>query len=135
MFNFPDPKTKDPRAHRWQRIMEIIPGTLTWFTLVGMFLFSFFLPVYVAIFIVAFDIYWIYRTIFIAYYSVEGYNRLKEGKQIDWWERCQNIENPQKYAAMIRERMKQLKESLAGCDLCSRKERRIVKKEIKRNNE
>ncbi len=132
MFVFPDPKTKEPRAHYWQRVMEIIPGTLTWVTILGMFFFSFFLPVYVAIFIIIFDIYWIYRTVFIAYYSVEGYNRLKQGKEIDWWERCQNISDPEKYVKMIAERVAQMKESLAGCDICSRKERRIVKKEIAR---
>ncbi len=134
MFNFPDPKTTVPKERRWQRVMEIIPGTLTWFTLLGMFFFSFFLPVYVAIFIIAFDIYWIYRTIFIAYYSVEGYQRLKAGKEIDWWERCQNITYPEKYALMIAERIKQMKESLQGCALCSRKEKKIVKRAIAKDS-
>ncbi len=133
MFAFPDPKTKDPRAHRWQRIMEVIPGILTWITILGMFFFSFVFPVYIAIFIIIFDIYWIYRTIFIAYYSVEGYQRLREGKQIDWWERCQNISQPEKYAAIIAERIKQMKESLTGCGACSLKEKRIIKKEIRRS--
>ena len=130
MFNFPDPKTKNPAAHHWQRFMEIVPGTLTWFTLIGMFVFSFLFPVYVAIFIIVFDIYWIYRTIFIAYYSVEGYNRLRQGKKIDWWERCQNISDPDKYVEMLSGKIYQLEESLQGCEICSWKERRIVKKEI-----
>jgi len=92
MFDFPDPKTKDKKERKWQRLMEIIPGFLTWATIFGMFVFSFILPVYVAIFVILFDIYWIFRTIFIAYYSVEGYRKLKKGTQIDWWERCQNIQ-------------------------------------------
>ncbi|MFA7319356.1 MAG: hypothetical protein WC022_02045 [Parcubacteria group bacterium] len=134
MFNFPDPKTKDPSQRRWQRVLEIIPGTLTWFTLLGMFIFSFLLPVYVAVFIIAFDIYWIYRTIFIAYYSVEGYNRLKEGKKIDWWERCQNITYPEKYMEMIAARIKQMKESLVGCKVCSRSERKIIRQTIAKDS-
>jgi hypothetical protein len=133
MFEFPNPKTKDPRERKWQRALEMIPGTLTWFTLIGMFVFSFFLPVYVAIFIIAFDIYWIYRTFFIAYYSVEGYRKLSEGKKIDWWERCQNIMQPEKYAQVIEDRVEKMKESLANCGIFSSGERSILKKEIQKN--
>ena len=134
MFEFPDPKTKNPKQHRVQRILEVIPGILTWFTLIGMFLFSFLLPVYVAIFIILFDIYWIYRTIFIAYYSVEGYRKLKKGTEIDWWERCQNIMDPEKFLKIIKERILEMNNSLKEKGL-SRKERKIIKKELKRCKE
>lgn len=134
MFKFPNPKTKDPKQHRIQRVLEVIPGILTWFTLIGMFLFSFLLPVYVAIFIIIFDIYWIYRTVFIAYYSVAGYRKLKKGKEIDWWERCQNIMNPEKYLKILKNRVSKMKDSLKEGGL-SRKEVKIIKKEIKRCEE
>jgi len=49
MFNYPDPRTTDSRGHRLQRIFEVIPGFVTWFTLIGMFVFSFWLPVWVAV--------------------------------------------------------------------------------------
>ncbi len=130
MFNFPDPKTTKPKERRIQRILEVIPGILTWITLIGMFVFSFLLPVYVAVFIIVFDIYWIYRTIFIAYYSVDGYHNLKKGKEINWWERCQNIMNPQKYKEIIENRILNMKESLQESNDFSRKERKIIKKEI-----
>jgi hypothetical protein len=133
MFSFPDPKTKIYSERRWQRNLEIIPGLLTWITIFGMIAFSYIFPVYVALFIITFDIYWIYRTIFIAYYSVEGYRKLKEGKEIDWWERCQNIMEPGKYAETIDQRLKLMKESLNKCPACARKERSILKREISRN--
>lgn len=131
MFNFPDPKTKDPREKKIQRILEIIPGTLTWITLIGMFVFSFLLPVWVSIFIILFDIYWIFRTIFIAYYSVQGYKKLAQGKKIDWWERCQNVSDPQKYTQIIREKINRLESGLRENGM-RRKERKMVKGEIKR---
>ncbi|MFA6159606.1 MAG: glycosyltransferase family 2 protein [Parcubacteria group bacterium] len=130
MFNFPDPKTTDPKKRRIQRMLEVIPGILTWTTLIGMFIFSFLLPVYVAIFIIVFDIYWIYRTIFIAYYSVVGYKKLRAGKEIDWWERCQNIMNPDKYAKIIDERISNMSKSLTESNELPRKEKKILKKEI-----
>lgn len=130
MFIFPDPKTTDSKKRRVQRILEVIPGILTWTTLIGMFVFSFILPVYVAIFIIVFDIYWIYRTIFIAYYSVAGYKKLKEGKEINWWERCQNIMDPDKYAKIIYERILNMSKSLIESNGLSIKEKKILKKEI-----
>jgi len=135
MFNFPDPKTQNPRERKWQRTLEIIPGFLTWVTLIGMFVFSFWLPVYVAIFIIIFDIYWIYRTIFISYYSVEGYRKLREGKKIDWWERCQNTMNPEKYAVAISQRINNMKKDSKEFIKISRKEKKILRKEIKHNQD
>lgn len=114
--------------------MEIIPGVLMWFTLIGMFVFSYWFPVEMAVFIIAFDIYWIYRSIFITYYSVIGYQKLKDGERVDWWERCQSIMHPEKYAAMITERLSEMKKSLAEGGF-KFGERRTLKKEIARQEE
>jgi hypothetical protein len=134
-FNFPDPKTKDPKERRKQRILEVIPGILTWATIFGMFVLSFLVPIWVAIFVIMFDIYWIYRTIFIAYYSVQGYRKLARGKKIDWWERCQNISNPENYQMLIREKIKKMAESLKFRNGMKFREKRILRKEIKRQEE
>lgn len=131
MFKFPDPKTNEPKERKIQRILETIPGILTWMTIVGMFVFAYFLPVYVAIFIIVFDVYWIMRTIFIAYYSIKGYQKLKAGRNIDWWDRCQNISNPYKYCKLIEERVDNMQKSLEeGSEMKSR-ERKMLKKQIK----
>jgi len=132
MFNFPNPKTTDPKEHRIQRILEVIPGILTWATLIGMFVLSFLLPIWIAVFIIIFDIYWIFRTIFIAYFSVEGYKKLKEGKRIDWWERCQNISNPANFEATLANRVAEMEISLKESGEMKHKERKVLKGEIKR---
>lgn len=133
MFQFPDPKTKDPKQWRLQRTLEVIPGTLTWLTIFGMFAMSFFLPIWVSVFIIAFDVYWIYRTIFITYYSVIAYRRLTKGKRIDWWERCQNIVNPQAYHQQLMARVESLAEEKR--ELHSFRQSRIVGHEIKKIKE
>jgi hypothetical protein len=132
MYYFPDPKTKNQKERRIQRILEVIPGILTWFTLLGMIVFSFLIPIWIAIFIILFDIYWIFRTIFIAFYSVQGYRRLKDGEKIDWWERCQNIHDPEKYLAIIKEKIGNMSYSIKEKSLMNFHERRILQKEIKR---
>ena len=109
MFVYPNPRTTIPHEHRLQRIFEIIPGTLTWLTLIGMFVFSFLLPVWIAVFIIAFDIYWLYRTIYISTYSILAYRKMKKHKLIDWMDTCRKINDPEKLLAEIGEKILRLK--------------------------
>lgn len=132
MFLFPNPKTTDQKERKVQRTLELIPGTLTWFTLLGMFFFSFFLPVYVAVFIIVFDIYWIFRTIFIAYYSVCGYRKLREGKEVDWWERCQNLARLSQYKEALREKIARMKDSLSESSEMTRRENNVLRRKMAR---
>jgi hypothetical protein len=108
-FAYPNPRTTDPHGRRLQRFFEVIPGILAWFTLIGMFVFSFLLPVWVAVFIIAFDIYWLYRTVYISTYSILAFRKMKKHKLIDWMETCRKIGDPEKYLAEIKEKKKALK--------------------------
>jgi hypothetical protein len=132
MYKFPDPKTKNRKERRIQRTLEVIPGIFTWLTILGMFVFSFFSPIWVATFVIVFDIYWIFRTIFIAYYSVDGYRKLQRGRNIDWWERCQNIVDPEKYSSEIKKKIDNMRDIIRNGEVVSFKERRIIKRETRR---
>lgn len=131
-FAFPDPKTKDPKARRIQRAIEMIPGFLTWTTLLGMIVLSFFLPVWAAMAVIIFDIYWIYKAFYISIFSVAGNYDVAEGKRINWWERCQNIAHPEVYSELLKERIKSMYASLSEMPLYHLRERHTVKKEIAR---
>jgi hypothetical protein len=109
MFAYPNPRTTDPYQHKLQRILEMIPGIITWFTLIGMFVFSFLIPVWVAVFIIAFDIYWLFRTVYISTYSILAFRKMKKHKLIDWMEICRKIGDPEKYLTEIKDRMTTLK--------------------------
>lgn len=104
-FKFPDPKTIEPHGKKIQRILEIIPAVLTWSTLIGMVVFSYFLPVWMAFLIIAYDIHWIHRVVFISYYSIKSYIQLLEGQKIDWFERCTHIGEPAEYVQEIAKRI------------------------------
>lgn len=129
MFNFPSPYPKEEKDKQAQRVLEVIPGILTWATLIGMPILSFLLPVWVSVFIIMFDIYWIHRTIFISTYSVSAYKKLSRGKNTDWWRRCQNIGNPEKYLEILSEKIDNLKKVLL--EDMSFSQKRKIKKEIK----
>jgi hypothetical protein len=109
MFSYPNPRTDNLYQHKLQRFFEVIPGILTWFTLIGMFVFSFLIPVWIAVFIIAFDIYWLYRTVYISTYSILAFRKMKKHKMIDWMEVCRKIKNPENFLAEINERIKNLK--------------------------
>jgi cellulose synthase/poly-beta-1,6-N-acetylglucosamine synthase-like glycosyltransferase len=113
-FIYPDPRTTDPHNHRLQRFFEVIPGALTWFTLIGMFVFSFWLPVWVAVFIIAFDIYWLYRTIYIAAYSIAAFRKMQCHKRIDWMEACRKLNDPENFFAEISDEYKKIKKEYSS---------------------
>jgi hypothetical protein len=128
IFKFPNPQTKDPREHKIQRRLEVIPAILTWTTLIGMIVFSIFVPMWVAVFIIAFDIYWIHRTIFISYYSIKAYNKLQRGQKINWLDRCSKVGEPEEYAQEIAKNIVDMKDML--CNLSGYKARSVLKKRI-----
>jgi len=132
-FVFPDPKTKNPKGHRIQRALEMVHGTLTWSTFIGMFVLSFFLPIWAAVFIILFEVFWIFRIIFISSYYVRAYFRLQEGKRTDWWERCQNIIHPEEYALKLQDKIEELKKTRKEILWYHWRQRWIVKKDLKKN--
>lgn len=100
-FNFPNPKTRLPEERRVQRVLEMIPGLLTWTTLLGMLGLSFFLPVWAAVVVILFDIYWIYRALYISLFSLQAQWSIVKAKRLHWLERCQEIQNPKEYMAAL----------------------------------
>lgn len=131
-FVFPDPKTTDPKKRRVQRAIEMIPGLLTWTTLLGMVVLSFFLPVWAAVLVIVFDIYWIHKAFYISLFSVAGNRDVAEGKRINWWERCQNVANPEAYSKMLKTRTKDMYASLREVPFFHIRERHTIRKEIER---
>ncbi len=127
-FVFPNPQTRDVKQKRIHRRLEIVPALLTWFTLIGMVVFSIFVPMWVAVFIIAFDIYWIHRTVFISYYSVKAYNKLQRGQKINWLDRCSKVGEPEEYIQEIAKRIVDMRDMLRS--LHKHKERKLLKKEI-----
>ncbi len=116
-FSFPDPRTTDPRKRRVQRILEIVPGVLTWSTLLGMFAASFFVPVWAAIFIIAFDLYWITRIVYVMYYSLRAHRFLQLGKAGDWLQRARLAHKPDELKLLLERQITQNRKLLRNPSL------------------
>lgn len=84
-----DLQGKDRRLYRF---FEILPGALSFTTLFGLIIMSYFQPVWVAFFIIAFDVYWLLLVIYLALYLVAAYRKLKKNAIIDWRAACQKLD-------------------------------------------
>lgn len=70
---------------RWfQRLLEIFPGGLSWTFLSLPIILSLLHPVWVAYFIIAFDLFWLIKSFRLAINLVRGYNRLHRAQKEDW---------------------------------------------------
>ncbi len=80
---------KDKGDRRLYRFFEIVPGFLAWGLLILLVVGSVVLPTPVAIFVIAFDIYWLTKVIYLALHQRSAYVRMKQYLKMDWWEKLQ----------------------------------------------
>ena len=79
---------------RWfYRLLEIAPGALTWLIILLPFYLSFSAPVVLAYFIIAFDIYWLLKSVRMSTNLIIAYRRYKNNKTVNWEQRAQDLNN------------------------------------------
>lgn len=66
------------------RLLEIFPGFLSWGTIIGTILLSFFAPIVAAYFIIAFDLYWFLKTIYLSVHLRHNWRRIRYNLALDW---------------------------------------------------
>jgi len=71
------------------KLLEIFPGALAWLTLGLLVFLSFWQPVWVAIFIIIFDCYWLCKTIFLYVHLQASFRRMRSNQKINWVEKLQ----------------------------------------------
>jgi len=69
---------------RTRRILEMLPGTMSWVVILFPLWGALFIPKVVAYFTVTFLIYWFYRSFVGAYLGIKGYFRIKQSEKINW---------------------------------------------------
>lgn len=73
------------------RLLEILPGLLSWGTIISVIVLSWKKPVWVAIFIILFDVYWLVKTIYLSFHLRMNWKRMKQNLKTDWYERLENM--------------------------------------------
>ena len=71
----------DKRVHR---ILEILPGTVAYSMILFLLVGGFIIPTTVAYFVLAYDIFWVYKSVTIAFTGTLAYLKIKAAKKMDW---------------------------------------------------
>ncbi|MFH1175202.1 MAG: glycosyltransferase family 2 protein [bacterium] len=87
---YPSPHPSNPKDKFLQRVFETIPGLLSWFTLTIAIVASFIWPIPAALFVIAFDLYWLIRAVYMSIYLVGAYMAKKKNEKIDWLSKLKN---------------------------------------------
>jgi hypothetical protein len=86
----------DPADRRLFRFLEMLPGLVSWLTIFLAILLSWQRPFLVAVFILAFDLYWLFRALYFSFHLHAGFRKMEEYKKIDWFSRVKQINDWQK---------------------------------------
>ena len=76
--------TEEKSNRKTQRLLEILPGLFSWSLILFPFWGSFFIPLAVAYYIIAFDVYWFYRSISNAVLALISYFKIRAYQKYDW---------------------------------------------------
>ena len=79
--------------HWFIRLLEMVPATLTWLCLLLPIILSLRWPIFVAYFIIAFDLVWLIKSVRLNYYLVLGYLRLHRNENLDWQTRLGDLDD------------------------------------------
>ena len=84
-----------------KRFLEILPGTVSWFLILFPVWGSFVVPQIVAYYIIAFSVYWFYRSMTTAAMAVLGYFKLRTFSVYDWMGDVKNFPDWKKVEHII----------------------------------
>lgn len=79
-MSFWNPKNK-PTLYR---LLEIFPGFASLAVLILLVILSFFIPVWIAIFVILYDLYWLIKAFYLSYFLLKGYKSMKRNLKISW---------------------------------------------------
>lgn len=85
------------RDHTLYRFYEILPGFLSWFTILAALLSSWRYPMQTAIFIIAFDVFWLLKTVYLSLHLRTNWKRIKEHIATDWAAKLKGIDHDHLY--------------------------------------
>jgi hypothetical protein len=72
------------------RLLEIIPGSVSWIIIVMPFVLSFVAPVGLAYFVILFDLFWLFKAFVFGIHLISGWRHMRREARIDWVERCKH---------------------------------------------
>lgn len=105
-----------------RRFFEVLPGALSWLTLLTLAVLAVIVPFWMAVFVIVYDVYVLIRAAYMAVHLVYAYRRMQRMKKIDWLARCRHAHTDMPWPAVhhiivlptYNESLKVLRTSLAS---------------------
>jgi hypothetical protein len=77
---------------RWfYRIMEMVPGFLSWGMLLGPLALAFYYPDLVAIWVLVFDLYWLFKALEVGWRLILGYRKIRDDAKVNYFLKLKNL--------------------------------------------
>lgn len=87
-----------------ERCWEMVPGLMFWGTMSGAVLLASLQPVWAAVFIVCFDLYWVLKAFNVASHLISSYFVFRVHTTLNWQERLENLtSNPEKFIQSLKQ--------------------------------
>jgi len=97
---------EDQDLHRWlERLLEMVPGTISWAILILPLWLSFSYPWLVAYFVLSFDFYWLCRALWFSGAVLVAFSRVREVLATDWADRLAGLRDPAARRAALEVRL------------------------------
>lgn len=75
------------------RFLEIIPGLTVWGVLLGAIILSCIKPIWAIYFIIAFDLYWLIKIIYLSIFLIIAWKKFRQTIKINWLEKIKQFSN------------------------------------------
>ena len=83
------------------RLFEILPGAAIWASLIILIALSFIQPLWVIIFIIVYDLFWLFRITHFSFYLVISWIRHRKAAKIDWLGQAKQLDGFESYRHLI----------------------------------
>jgi hypothetical protein len=91
------------RKHKLWRLLEIVPGALAWGVIILTFILSVLAPNFVASFVIAYTIIWLFRSVKMSVNLYRGYRMTSQALQTDWRKMIDFNDHPEKIAYELKQ--------------------------------
>ena len=93
-----------------QRIWQILPGALSWGTLIGLTILALVVPYWIAIYVIAYDVYILVRIVYMSVHLIYAYRMLTFFQGVNWVDRCIGVSmGLEQYLKQLRKKLVEYK--------------------------
>lgn len=121
-----------PSARALTRLLEVLPGSITWLLILAPIALSFRFPELVAWFVLSFDFYWLYKACVLTGSVLITFLRIRRVTRIDWAARLARLEDPVAAERRLADQVEMVRLRIAalearGAQRAARGGRRVVR--------